>query len=267
MSRRLLNLGCGHRFHPDWENVDFVAAAPAVRAHDLRQGVPYPDESFDFVYHSHLLEHFPKRAAPLFLRECRRVLKPGGVIRVVVPDLERIVELYLEALRQSLSGSKEWELRYDWAQLEMYDQTVRESSGGEMASFVQKAPASLLPFLRERIGGELESILRMSAISRSSSAALPFVERVRHRLLGLLIGPDGVSAYDHGKFRQSGEIHQWMYDRYSLATLLGHAGLNSPRSVGPSESVIPGWVAFNLDTERDGSVYKPDSLFMEAKRT
>lgn len=266
MSVRALNLGCGERFHPGWVNLDLHPSNPSVQRWDVRRPLPFPNGSFDVVYHSHVLEHLSKRDAPVFLRECHRVLKSNGVIRVAVPDLERIAQLYVEALRNSLSGNIEWQPRYDWAMLEMYDQTVRESSGGEMASFVQEAPASLKPFLRERFGGELDGILRTPASSTLAFRPAPFGHRLRRKLLRLLIGPDGVSAYDYGRFRRSGEIHQWMYDRYSVAKLLESTGFNSPRTMGPTESVIPGWVGFNLDTEPDGSVYKPDSLFMEANR-
>jgi len=44
MTKRLLNLGCGDRFHPEWENVDYAPASAKVRAHDLRSGIPYPME-------------------------------------------------------------------------------------------------------------------------------------------------------------------------------------------------------------------------------
>lgn len=109
--------------------MDFVATAPCVRAHDLRLGIPYADESFDVVYHSHLLEHFPKKAAPPFLRECRRVLKRGGIIRIAVPDLEKIARAYIEAFEKASHGIPSWREKYDWMMLELYDQTVREQSG------------------------------------------------------------------------------------------------------------------------------------------
>lgn len=263
---KCLNVGCGQRFHPDWVNLDLHPTDPSVREWDLRKELPFPAASFDVVYHSHVLEHFSRADAPHLLHGCRRVLKPGGVIRVVVPDLERIAHLYLEALTESVSGNREWQSRYDWAVLEMYDQVARDSSGGEMASFVQKAPPSLLPFLRERLGGELlESILR---IQQSSGGVFrtSLVDGIRRKLLRLLIGRDGISAYDQGRFRRSGEVHRWMYDRHSLAGLLESVGFPSARKVGPTESAISGWAALNLDTQPDGSVYKPDSLYMEAIR-
>ena len=263
-----LNLGCGRRVHPAWENVDFVAAAPGVRACDLRNGIPYPDASFFAVYHSHLLEHFSKEAAPAFLRECCRVLKPGGTIRVAVPDLERIARLYLEALEKSVGGETSWKARYEWILLEMYDQTVRETSGGEMLVYVRRDPIPEKDFVAGRLGGELQYMAAPSArpatdITFNFSWLRNFVAR---KVARLALGSEGMRLYDIGRFRRSGEIHRWMYDRYSLAQILEQAGFVAPKRIGPSESSIPGWPAFNFDTEPDGRTYKPDSLYMEAVR-
>ena len=67
-----------------------------------------------------------------------------------------------------------------------------------------------------------------------------------------------------GRFRRGGEVHLWMYDRHSLARALRRAGFRDPRVVGAAESRIHGWADYHLDTEPDGTTYKPDSLFMEA---
>ena len=102
-----LNLGCGNHFHPDWINVDFHSNHDHVIAHNLGQGIPFEDETFEVVYHSHLLEHFPRRKAKAFIEECFRVLQPRGIIRVVVPDLEQIAHEYLKALGSAVNGSEE----------------------------------------------------------------------------------------------------------------------------------------------------------------
>ena len=71
----------------------------SIAVHDLRKGIPYPDGSVDAVYHSHFLEHLDPPVARRFVREVHRVLKPGGVQRIVVPDLERLCTEYLAHLR------------------------------------------------------------------------------------------------------------------------------------------------------------------------
>lgn len=100
----MLNLGCGACFHPDWVNVDFKSSSPLVYAHDLRGGVPARDASCDVVYHSHLLEHFDKADAEAFLKDCLRTLKPGGVLRLAVPDLETLARGYLHSLADAADG-------------------------------------------------------------------------------------------------------------------------------------------------------------------
>jgi hypothetical protein len=89
---------------------------------------------------------------------------------------------------------------------------------------------------------------------------------VRRKTLRLLAGRDGIHAYDQGRFRRSGELHKWMYDRYSLANALKAAGFTDTKQLEATESRIPEWSSFNLDTEPNGRTYKPDSLFMEATR-
>ena len=266
---KCLNLGCGPRFHPDWVNLDLSPASPAIQHWDLRKDLPFPDASFDVVYHSHVLEHFSPPNGLRFLERCRRVLRPGGLLRVVVPDLETIVERYRQALNNLLNGQQDARIAYDWAMIEMYDQTVREFSGGEMVQYVQKSAPSQLPFLRARLGGELDRMLPPGgkpSVAQASLSLGALGDRIRRRGLRLLLGKAGLAAYDQGRFRNAGEVHKWMYDRYSLARTLESAGFLDIRQCGAGESRIANWSAFNLDTEPDGRTYKPDSLFMEAVR-
>ena len=109
---KCLNLGCGYRYHSDWTNINFVSTAENVIAHNLKDGIPFSDNSFDVVYHSHVLEHLSKSEAEPFLKECYRVIRPQGVLRVVVPDLEDIARMYLHSLEQSSLGLQELEQNY-----------------------------------------------------------------------------------------------------------------------------------------------------------
>jgi predicted SAM-dependent methyltransferase len=271
MTKRYLNLGCGERFHPEWVNLDLYPASPSVQAWDLRADLPFPDASFDVVYHSHVLEHFSKTDGLRLLERCKRILRPGGTLRVVVPDLERIVHSYLSSFGKCVAGDPQAAAQYDWAMLEMYDQTVRERSGGEMLVYVQNSKESQLAFVKERLGAELERMLpgkdRAVIPTRPGMhGAWRVAETVRRKALRLLAGREGISAYDQGMFRRSGELHKWMYDRYSLADALKNAGFAGAKQCEASESRIPQWLSFHLDTEPDGRTYKPDSLFMEATR-
>jgi hypothetical protein len=68
------------------------------------------------------------------------------------------------------------------------------------------------------------------------------------------------------RYRGSGEIHQWMYDRYSLSKLLAETGFYNIRQCQADESDIANFRSYLLDTEENGMIRKPDSLFIEAYR-
>jgi predicted SAM-dependent methyltransferase len=276
-----LNLGCGSRFHPDWINLDFGAADDSVISHDLRLGVPFPDEQFDVVYHSHLLEHFSRPFALSFLRETYRVLKREGLTRIAVPDLERTARAYLQAVEEAARGDEQAKKRYEWMIVEMLDQTVRDRPGGEMGSYLQQTELPDREFVIERLGVGAREIIESGERvrrekasgtqpqSQSSTGALVRLRRaparLRESLLKLLLGGE-YEALEMGRFRLSGDPHLWMYDRYSLRQALESVGFREVQVVGPEESRIPGWKEFHLDTEPDGTVYKPDSFYVEARK-
>lgn len=267
---KALNLGCGRRYHPAWENVDFVPAAPMIKRYDLRRGLPYPNDTFDVVYHSHLLEHFNKSDGRKLILQCHRMLKSGGVIRIAVPDLEKIVRLYLECLEKASTGPEEWHQKYEWMILEMYDQAVRERTGGGVTEFLRQRPVPIWDFIRKRWGSQADLALEC-ARSGTPRIAWSYVLRnlpnVLHRkITRLLLGESAMEALEVGRFRRSGEVHFWMYDSYSLGYLLKSCGFVNAQRRSATESRIEGWAQFGLDSESDGKPYKPDSLYLEATK-
>ncbi|MCX8042747.1 MAG: methyltransferase domain-containing protein, partial [Desulfobacterota bacterium] len=254
--QKLLNLGCGNRYHPDWVNVDVRSNGNGVISHDLKKPMPFDDASFVAVYHSHLLEHFPKEYAPIFLRECFRVLKPGGIIRVAVPDLEQIARLYLQCLDRALQGDEAAQKRYEWIVLELFDQMVRTRPGGAMFEYWQRQPMPAEDFVLERMGSQVRTFLKGMRQQKENSSGKGH---------GLHQAAE-LTADEIGRFRLSGEVHQWMYDRYSLGKLLRDSGFEDVRVCRADESAIPDFNTYLLDIEADGSVRKPDSLFMEGRK-
>lgn len=249
-----VNLGCGGCFHPDWVNFDFVSQSPEVIQHDLRERLPLDDGSCAVVYHSHVLEHLPHASAPLLLRECHRVLAPDGFLHIVVPDLETIARLYLENLKDAIAGDDHAARRYEWMTLELMDQMVREESGGEMLRYWQLNPMPAEGFVIERMGREVLRVIEPYRARVLSNAPPPPPPRQSPK-------PDDVA-----RFRASGEVHKWMYDRWSLRVLLENTGFHQIKVCAASESQIPDFARYGLDLNADGSVRKPDSLFMEARK-
>jgi predicted SAM-dependent methyltransferase len=93
---RKLQLGTGGNVHDGWLNTDVhdFRRTNEVVFMDAREPFPLPDESFDVVFSEHMLEHLTYADGQRCLRECRRVLRPGGRIRVATPSLERLIRLY-----------------------------------------------------------------------------------------------------------------------------------------------------------------------------
>ncbi|MGH9727131.1 MAG: class I SAM-dependent methyltransferase [Candidatus Acidiferrales bacterium] len=118
-----LHLGCGLTTPDGWINIDGswnarLAKHPVLRRvahslrltsadkfgvpwksnifiHDVRKPLPFPSDSAEVVYSSHLLEHLYSEECKNLIRECFRVLATGGILRVVVPDLAAIVREYM----------------------------------------------------------------------------------------------------------------------------------------------------------------------------
>ena len=269
---KLLNFGCGSTFHPAWFNIDIASSSPEVREYDIRKNLPYPNAKFDACYSSHVLEHLKQDEAQKLLVECYRVLKPKGIIRIVVPDLESIVRDYLNVVEQVNSGIKEAEPNYNWMMLELYDQTVRSFAGGEMRSFLVDPNILNKDFVRYRIGTEAENFWEVQAFQKSlwqkliSKKLSWFIQKTRFIMAKFLVwmiaGNEAMQAFEEGMFRNSGEIHRWMYDRYSLRRLLERVGFVDVRVCRADESRIPDFNSYNLDMI-ENKVRKPDSLFME----
>ncbi|KAA0110331.1 methyltransferase domain-containing protein [Mycolicibacterium sp. P1-5] len=159
----LLNLGCGYKTC-DGEgvvNVDYgvfqrLAVSRVLRrvapiligpsraqklnritpgrlvVYDISRGIPAAENSVGAVYHSHMLEHLDRDVAVDFMREVRRVLKPGGIQRIAVPDLEQSVRSYLAHL-----DSDEGAEKHDEYVTDLLEQSVRREASG---TSVQRQP-------------------------------------------------------------------------------------------------------------------------------
>lgn len=94
-----LHLGCGGIHHPAFINIDAIADSHIHYIGRIDRLLQFRDSSVDLVYACHCLEHFSHRHVHDVLKEWHRVLKPGGVLRVSVPDFDSMVELYLASGR------------------------------------------------------------------------------------------------------------------------------------------------------------------------
>jgi len=88
-----LSLGCGKvDLGPDWKSFD-ASDYPHLTGRNIIN-LPYPDNSVDIIYASHVISYFDREEVKNLLLEWKRVLKPGATLRLAVPDFKIIAELY-----------------------------------------------------------------------------------------------------------------------------------------------------------------------------
>ncbi len=101
-----LHLGCGSIRLPGWVNIDSSGGDLAM---DLRWRLPFADQSVRYIFASHVLEHLYRYGElPSLLREIRRVLQPGGILRAIVPDIEKCIRAYGHDQRFFDERKKTW---------------------------------------------------------------------------------------------------------------------------------------------------------------
>lgn len=95
-----LHLGCGANILPGWINIDtgeqFGSRSSLELVWNLADGLPFPRESVDCIYHEHFIEHLTRPQGLSLSKQCYEALKPGGVLRIACPGLELLVAGYLE---------------------------------------------------------------------------------------------------------------------------------------------------------------------------
>lgn len=174
-----LHLGCGGVYLKDWINIDL--GSPTADVHwDLTAPLPIADASCQYIFHEHMLEHFPVEIGLRVLRDCHRVLRPGGVLRVAMPSLRYLTDKYSSpdwrsqewlkrAEYQSVASSAEMlniAFRW-WGHAWLYDEQeltrrLKEAGFGEVRS-VNRGESSIAE-LRNR-ESRPDSLLIMEAVA------------------------------------------------------------------------------------------------------
>jgi SAM-dependent methyltransferase len=268
MAQKKVNLACGTVFvtGDDWLNFDYASSDPAVHAADLLSKLPLERNSASLVYSSHFLEHIPRAQVAAFLRECWRILQPGGVLRLVVPDLENLCRTYL--VHRDLGEHDQ----ADFVVLELLDQCVRSESGGELGCFynqLRSAPnanAEAMAFVRQRTGEDLMTHASPKRLLRWEPAKL-VIKLERLWIMVVLKLLPKAFRNQNVSLAAVGERHQWLYDAYQLHQLLAAAGFVDIQRCSAATSRVHGFPFRALDLAADGQPRKgAESLFIEAQK-
>ena len=273
---KLANIGCGKVIRKEWINLDLFPSSSEVIKCDITKGLPFQDNTIDACYSSHVLEHLTPDDGKNFLAEQFRVLKSGGIIRVVVPDLENICSNYLAQLHIDEQGADQAvSCRHYYSVLEVVDQLTRHETGGQIMRFWKTLGADDRNYVAERNGIEaLEGMMSRPDSGQPNKLSPRFSIRKKvgdllsdagFALLSKLKKRNVQDCYNLGVFRLSGEVHRFMYDSLLLRDFLRAAGFSDIRKVESCLSAIPSFPAYQLD-EMNGVKRKPESLYMEARK-
>lgn len=266
----LVNLGCGNTFvnTSDWQNYDFLPFNQSVKRIRLSETLPFNDSSVDLVYLSHVLEHIPLNDSDALLYECHRILKPTGVIRIVVPEFVEMVSTFTKLIEKG-------ELQYArFVKVEIIDQCVRQTSGGQLKLWYEKArnDLSLAQFIRERNGHSANTSSATNSLSsgRNKKLSISRIVRLLERKYYLSLLRLMPSSYRYSLVSSAhvGEMHKWIYDYYELQEMLESIGFKYVERMSAKTSKYPEFPFVPLDLDSEGNINKgKESMFIEALKS
>jgi len=246
---------------------------------DLTKPLPFEGESFDHVNSYHIFEHLSLKEGHAHTAELFRVMKPGGILRISVPDLESIAREYLEYLGKSLENPVPENLqRYKWCVYELIDQATRTYSGGMMLEDIQKGDFDkehLLdrysdvfdPFLNNRSGQERQEgeMSRKSFFQRLRTLTPEKIKR-RLRWNEYKVRRERKDREIAGDPRKTKESVRWMHDRLSLRLMVESQGFVDVKRMDFDRSDIPDWQNYNLDSSNYQEKAIDPSVYIECRK-
>ncbi len=275
------------KFLKEWTNVMFVSVPQPpienVFYVDLsKQPLAFPDHTFDAVNAYHVLEHLTPQEGERFVAEIFRVLKPDTIFRASVPDLENICREYLHQLKLASKEPTSQNIRrYQWNVMEIFEQMVREKSGGMMLDAIrsgeydrdyldEKYSDVYRPFfkqMQERQKSNATKSQHKSPLQRLTSLTpVTFYQGLKWRIDAYVQQFDNYknSAMRHP--RNTKEAVRWMYDRLSLSLLMKKAGFVEIQQKTFKHSNIAHWSKYDLDCSNYADRAIDPSVYIEGRK-
>jgi len=103
-----LHIGCGQQPLTGWLNSDYYPTNPDILHLDATVRFPFDDNSFDYVFSEHMIEHITYLDGLKMLKESRRILKPNGKIRISTPNLQFLIDLYSNSKTETQKNYIQW---------------------------------------------------------------------------------------------------------------------------------------------------------------
>jgi predicted SAM-dependent methyltransferase len=253
------------KFLREWTNVMFVAVPrpPIKNVYyvDLsKETLDFSDGTFDAVNAYHVLEHLTPHEGQKFVAEIFRVLKPDGVLRVSVPDLQKLCREYLRQLAiTSEKPTLQNIQRYQWSVMTVFEQMVRDKSGGMMLDALRDGKYDR-EYIDQTFGDVFRPVIEIAQQRTSAPSEKGPIELQRRTFRSRLthLGPKVVYLGLRRRYQEytnRGQRHpsvtkerdRWMYDMVSLTLLMQKAGFAQIQQQDYKRSDIPDWSRYDLD--------------------
>lgn len=265
-----INLGCGNIYLAEdgWDNYDYSPSHSSVQRANLLGPLPIQDESAELVYSSHFLEHIPYDLVRGFLSECYRILAPGGILRLVLPDLEELCQSYLLHRKNN---------EHDFANvilLEMIDQCVRRQSGGQLGQLYSRLGAlgsqnkKIIEFIRYRTGEDILASVSEGFKPQNRNFLRVIYSHLEQAWIRLIVSllPKAFRS-QNVSLAAVGERHHWLWDFHQLHELLAEAGFTSIVKMQVNTSAFVSFPFYPLDLDNTGAPRKgAESMYIEAQK-
>lgn len=187
----LVNLGVGGSGKPGWVNVDIFPAPGVNCLYDCRKHLPFANNAVRGIFCEHFVEHLDySEELPHFLSECRRVLQPGGVLRIIVPDAGRYLRAYaagdwdaLAALRPLEAGRTDVHFKFAYrTRMELINMIFRQGHHHKYAYDLETLAFVLRRYgfahvVRQQFGHSLLPVLAIDRAERAPESL--YVEAVK----------------------------------------------------------------------------------------
>jgi predicted SAM-dependent methyltransferase len=266
---KYLNLACGLLYIDSdiWENCDFSPEKKNISKVNLLKRFPYNNNEFNVVYSSHFIEHIPIDYVFGFLNECFRVLKPNGILRLVLPDFENIANEYVQNIKLGNLRQSEFNI------VEMIDQCVRTKPGGVLEDWYQIAlgDSQLKQYVEIRTGKNFNATEKVSPkLSKRLKNITPgkLQKYLVHKLVFLAVNffPNWFKTL-HVSRTNTGERHHWMYDFNSISNLLKKVGFKEVSKLSAYESSDSTFPLYPLDLNESNVPRKGlESMYIESRK-
>ena len=221
----LVNLACGTKYinKSNWINLDFNSDSKNVIKANLINKIPLKNNSVDFVYSSHFIEHLENKDLNKLLDEIIRILKPGGILRLSTPNFEYLVKEYI-CLKKEKEINDEIKNKIKYLKLLIIDQIFRTKSGGNLKPFYLNLSENLNKYCLE-IGGSFKKN-KKNDVKFTTKLKRITLKKIFYKLriaIALLILPNFFREKNIS-MSQPGELHRWIYDYFELKDILTNKG-------------------------------------------